>query len=608
MSNCIIENCEEKAIYGLNDDTSKKSWCKEHKPSEALLIRSGYCGYDDCEKRACYNFKGKKKEIFCLTCVIKHKLINVVNVKHQFCIYKNCDKRATKRLNENEKILYCLTCYNFIKNNNVFIEDKNIENKHIEIKNNILDKDDNIYETKNKFECSNIINSIKCNNEGIYIHQNDISKKYCKFCKTDDMYIYNSSKFCIGQNDEGCPYKTRPAFNYDGLNPLYCGQCKKEGMIDVKHDLCTNLIDNIRCTKRGLFNFPGETKPLYCGSCAKSKHGNEMIDIIVKRCEGILENGEKCMKQPSHNYPNIRTPKYCAKCAHKESTEMIDVITKRCCGILEDGSKCTTFATFNFPENTEGLYCFNCSLEGMIAVKFKKCIECIRLKELDDNHKIGRAHFNFISEKNGLYCRTCKLDEMVNVTYNRCKQDGCEILACTKKYEGYCSRCYFFNNPDKPLTKCYRAKEIEVANFVKSNFNNFEISLNKSVGTGCSRKRPDIFFDLGTYCLVIEVDENQHIDYGCSCETKRLVSIFDDVGERNLIFIRFNPDSYIDSNNKLIKSPWNKNSLGLTCVPKAKISDWNNRLQILKDTIQYWLDNRPEKLIEVVQLFYDQNF
>lgn len=117
MSNCIIENCEEKAIYGLNDDTLKKSWCKKHKSNEALLIKSGYCGYDDCEKRASYNFKGKKKEIFCLTCIIKHKLVNVVNVKHQICIYDNCKKRASKRLNEKEKILYCASHFDELKNN-----------------------------------------------------------------------------------------------------------------------------------------------------------------------------------------------------------------------------------------------------------------------------------------------------------------------------------------------------------------------------------------------------------------------------------------------------------------------------------------------------------
>ncbi len=592
MSNCIIENCIKLALYGLNDDTSDKFWCKDHKKNEAILKKKiNYCVIENCDKRASFNLADKKRGIYCLSCINKYNIKNMENVTHQKCIEENCKIRATKRLNESGQILYCSNCY--------YKKIYNIDNKII-----------NKYETENKiqFKCSSIINGEICPYEGLYINQNDITKKYCKFCKSDDMYIYNSSDICIGKNDEGCPFKTSSSFNYEGLKPRYCSKCKKEGMIDVKHNLCSNITDNVRCTKRALFNFPNEKKPLYCGTCAKSKHGNQMIDIIVKRCVGILENGEKCMTKPSHNYPNIRTPKYCAKCALKISSEMIDVITKRCCGILQDGSKCTTFATFNYPDKTDGLYCFNCSLEGMIAVRFKKCVECVRIKELDDNHKIGRAEFNLISEKNGLYCRNCKTEEMVNVTYSRCKQEGCETLAFTKKYEGYCARCYFFNNPDKPLTKCYRSKEIEVANFIKSNFDKFEISLNKTVGSGCSRKRPDIFFDLGNYCMVIEVDENQHIDYGCSCETKRLASIFDDIGERNLIFIRFNPDSYINRNDQLVLSPWRKNSQGLTCVPKAKQNEWNSRLQILKDTVQYWLDNRPDKLIEVVQLFYDQNF
>lgn len=638
---CTNIDCVLDAIYGLNDDTPHKLWCKEHKLKDSILKKSGgYCVFEDCDKRASYNYVNKKKEIFCLSCIKKHNILNVVNVKHQYCIVKECNVRATHRLKEDEKILYCKKCFDLL-NKNIHLEidltsknhDINIINEKIikeknqkwrdnyklvilelkEKSNFIEEKQDLLLintETKIDFKyfCSNMVDGVKCVNEGLFIHQSNIHQKYCYFCKKNDMYQYNLLKFCIGKNEEGCPLKKRPSFNLPGLVPRYCKECSSEEMIDLKHDLCINTFeDGKKCTKRALFNFPNEKKPIYCGRCAKAKHGDEMIDIVVKRCIGILENGDKCMTQPSHNYPHIRTPKYCAKCASKESPEMIDVMTKRCCGILMDGKKCTTFATYNYPNKTDGLYCFNCSLDGMVAVRIKKCIECIDIKKYNPTHKIGRAEFNISTEKSGLYCRLCKTPDMINVTYNRCKQELCDTLATLKIYEGYCSRCYFFNNPDKPLTRCYRSKEIEVSNFIKSNFEGFEISLNKTVGSGCSRKRPDIFFELGDYCLIVEVDENQHIEYDCCCESKRLVSIFDDVGERNIIFIRFNPDGYYDKNGIHIKSPWTKNTMGLTYVPKAKKPLWEDRLQILKNTIEYWLENPPEKMIEIVQLFYDQN-
>jgi hypothetical protein len=57
------------------------------------------------------------------------------------------------------------------------------------------------------------------------------------------------SKICIF---EEC--KTRPSFNFDGeSNAIYCGDHKKENMIDVKSKKC--LFEN--CIKQPNFNFEG---------------------------------------------------------------------------------------------------------------------------------------------------------------------------------------------------------------------------------------------------------------------------------------------------------------------------------------------------------------
>ena len=50
---------------------------------------------------------------------------------------------------------------------------------------------------------------------------------------------------------------------------------------------------------------------------------------------------------------------------------------------------------------------------------------------------------------------------------------------------------------------------------------------------------------------IVEIDENQHIEYDCSCENKRIMELSQDVGHRPIIFIRFNPDDYLNYENKI---------------------------------------------------------
>jgi hypothetical protein len=126
----------------------------------------------------------------------------------------------------------------------------------------------------------------------------------------------------------------------------------------------------------------------------------------------------------------------------------------------------------------------------------------------------------------------------------------------------------------------------------------------KKVNDGCSMRRPDILLDLGYQVLIIEIDENAHQDYDCSCENKRIMELSQDLGHRPIIFIRFNPDSYRKSNTK-VPSCWEQNMNGI-CVVKYK-EDWEYRLNTLETQIKYWTStsNTTNKTIETIQLFYD---
>ena len=164
--------------------------------------------------------------------------------------------------------------------------------------------------------------------------------------------------------------------------------------------------------------------------------------------------------------------------------------------------------------------------------------------------------------------------------------------------------------PDQPVTRNYKTKESATAQFITTILPNFTWSLDKKIEDGCSRRRPDLMCDLGYQVIIVEVDENQHTDYDCSCENKRMMQLSQDVGHRPIIFIRFNPDEYINATNEKITSCWGTTpKTGILKIKKNKINEWNKRLDILKETIEYWSneENKTEKTVEVIQLFYNQN-
>jgi hypothetical protein len=80
------------------------------------------------------------------------------------------------------------------------------------------------------------------------------------------------------------------------------------------------------------------------------------------------------------------------------------------------------------------------------------------------------------------------------------------------------------------------------------------------------------------------------------------MEISKDLNHRSIIFIRFNPDGYVDLNGNKISSCWKLNKLGLMSIKKEK--EWEERINKLKSEIQYWIDNKTEKTVEIIELFY----
>jgi hypothetical protein len=203
--------------------------------------------------------------------------------------------------------------------------------------------------------------------------------------------------------------------------------------------------------------------------------------------------------------------------------------------------------------------------------------------------------------EHGKYKIACKICDGSKL----CKSSWCETYG-NLKYEHYCLSC-FVNNPEnqtKPLMRNYKTKEKEVVERITQTFTNFTWVSDKKVKDGCSRRRPDLLLDMGTHIIIVEVDENKHTDYDCSCENKRLMELSQDLQHRPIIFIRFNPDDYTNQEGTLVKSCWKLNKLGVIQIMKTKEKEWEERINTLKQQIQYWIDNSTNKTIEIIQLFY----
>lgn len=150
-------------------------------------------------------------------------------------------------------------------------------------------------------------------------------------------------------------------------------------------------------------------------------------------------------------------------------------------------------------------------------------------------------------------------------------------------------------------------KERCVVEYITSHFPDFSWVADKVITDGCSRRRPDLLLDLGNQIIIVEVDENQHINYDCSCEHKRIMELSQDLNHRPVIFIRFNPDEYTDANGQDITSCWGVNGKGICVVKKSKKKEWESRLERLREQVEYWTNpaNATEKTVEIVELFYD---
>ena len=419
---------------------------------------------------------------------------------------------------------------------------------------------------------------LDCNSQASFNFKGLKTALYCSEHAEDNMFPINSP-FC---KEKGCEEIAYYNFRTEKKR-LYCSEHKQDKMVDIIH--LKILCNNLECTKQGVYALPTQLDKRYCNTHKEPG----MTDVSSPKC-----NEEGCTTTAHYNLPGEKSPLYCSK--HIKDG-MIHLHKKYC---IE--KSCVRWACYNLPGEKERLYCADHKKPNMIALNGSQCII---------NDCIHYAKYNYSGEKSPLYCSGHKKDKMIDVAHPRCKTALCETFVSNKSYEGHCSYCFCNLFPDKPNAKNYKTKEKTVKEAIYKHFAKEQFSWidDKTVEGGCSRKRPDLFLDLGFQVVIIEIDENQHKKYGTSCENARVMQISQDIGFRNMVFIRFNPDSYIH-NSKTIKSCWSANkSTGLVSISSTKQKEWTQRIQTLIQKVEYFSkpENAIDKMIHVEHLFYDDN-
>lgn len=425
----------------------------------------------------------------------------------------------------------------------------------------------------------------------------NIEIQRCAYLDCPDEARYNhfgekKRLFCVKHKEKGmttlfkggCGYKDCPRrgsfISEEDKNIKFCKKHSKEGMVST----------NIKCiepgcTKQPTYGLLGDKKASYCSGHAPKG----MIDVKHKICS-------ECSERAYFNYVGQKIPLLCN--THKKD-DMINVHSKKC---KEPG--CTKQPIYNFPSEGLKIYCSTHALEGMIFLDSKKC----KTKGCKEDATFG------ISGAKAHWCEKHRTSEMINIEL----ENKCSIKDCEKEYENIfennkfcndhlpkddkhllyqkriCKYCDIREESDYICKECQRngrRKEWSIVRHIKRSIDKIPfLHDSSSMFEGCSKRRPDIFFELPRHYVIIEIDENQHKSYDDSCECSRINEIINALAtDKAVTFIRYNPDS-VRNNKKLLNFTQSE------------------KIDLLMKTINEELVKDHENFnVNIIQLYYDDN-
>jgi uncharacterized metal-binding protein len=151
--------------------------------------------------------------------------------------------------------------------------------------------------------------------------------------------------------------------------------------------------------------------------------------------------------------------------------------------------------------------------------------------------------------------------------------------------------------------RCTREKERAVVEYIKQEFGSDGWVFDKSIDAN-NGYRPDALFRMSSHAIVVEVDENQHRGYDVKEEYIRIKKIQEDVGTP-VIFIRFNPDKYVDNYGQTHISRWKFDANGVYFAHNQQ--NWAARLQTLRANILKYMGLLSSDSVSEVRLFFSNS-
>ena len=163
-----------------------------------------------------------------------------------------------------------------------------------------------------------------------------------------------------------------------------------------------------------------------------------------------------------------------------------------------------------------------------------------------------------------------------------------------------CSGCFYYYYPNDEIPRRFKCKQHYFNEKLIEEFGVNFFQYDKKIKCGCSGRMPDWFIDCYKYSIIIELDEDQH-KYE-SCDEKRMMELFTDLGNRPLVLIRINPDKY-KGRTKKRKGCFDFDEKNILICNEKR---FNKRFNILVEMIKYFIDNEPEKEFTMEKLFFDR--
>ncbi len=162
-----------------------------------------------------------------------------------------------------------------------------------------------------------------------------------------------------------------------------------------------------------------------------------------------------------------------------------------------------------------------------------------------------------------------------------------------------CASCFYHFYPNDKIPRRFKSKQHYFNKKLIEEFGDI-FEYDRAIKCGCSHKRPDWFVDCFNYSIIVELDENQH-KYN-SCDEKRIMQLFQDLGNRKLVLIRINPDKYKNGDIKISNCfKFDKNNT-IKCLTK----EFDERFNKLVERIEHFLNNEPTKELTIEKLFFDR--